>query len=333
MLRTRQPRPARARRALLTPVAALAALALLVPPAAADDGADLTGPLPASSPDTPVPDPMPQAQAFDGAKPLPSVHQVTGLCAHGRSCSFRVDRNKSREYSTAVLSVGNGAINCTGKSLIVRRIITLATSSMDNIGGEITGEAAIEGTIEGLSEVSASVTNETGSTTSHTDHSSDKEKGPNSEDKNSSTTTNSAKVGSLGNVTLGARAAFSLAFLGKWQHEWRTTNTETTDVKFEVKPNDELQFGMLNAMERTVGKLTVDGTGKLVKDITVDSPSTANVSSLVAQTFTSQGRCLTLRPKGRALPVPGLVEVAPSTGRPTASYALAADGRWVRLPH
>ncbi|MCE0445158.1 hypothetical protein LT493_08910 [Streptomyces tricolor] len=211
----------------------------------------------------------------------------------------------------------------------------LDTTSTDNIGGEISGSGTIEGTAWTDNEVSGSATGEVqaqqtlqnstkGSATkentsksSQTNHSAPKDKGPNQDTTSEATSkvsstvedtvTGTAQMTEKGSTTgafkrslihLALRGAFTAAFKGTWNHTWSMTNTETTEVTFTLKSNDEIQFGALNSMSRIVGDLHVDGTGKLVKDIAVDGPSTTNSSTVVAQTYSNPDKCQTLRPSG-----------------------------------
>ncbi|MFE3828943.1 hypothetical protein [Streptomyces sp. NPDC059092] len=318
---------------------------------------------------------MPRARAFDRDKALPTVSEVTGLCGQTQryACSFRIDPARSREFTSAVHSVANGAINCTNEPMTVSRTVALQSSSTDNIGGEISGSGTIEGTAATDNEVSGSGTGQvtaqqtqqesdkasatqTGSAKlGTTNHTAPKDKGPNQETTVEGTATSSATVehtsttteqmtemgsttvASKSNIHLALRGAFTAAFKGTWNHTWSMTNTETTQVTFTVKANDELQFGALNAMTRTVGDLVVDGTGKLVKNVTVDGPSTVNSSTIVAQTFTNPDKCQTLRPSGAQARQPddeprSVRRAAPRSGTRglTGQYVLERDGTWRR---
>ncbi|MEU1016107.1 hypothetical protein ABZ383_08965 [Streptomyces sp. NPDC005900] len=113
------------------------------------------------------------------------------------------------------------------------------------------------------------------------------------------------------------------------------TNSEATEVSFTLKPNDEIQFGALNSMSRIVGDLHVDGTGKLVKDIAVDGPSTTNSSTVVAQTYTNPDKCQSVRPSGATAKQPddnGDRSAKPRAGtaqrRLTGTYRLEKGGVW-----
>ncbi|WP_208876704.1 hypothetical protein [Streptomyces sp. PBH53] len=319
---------------------------------------------------------MPQARAFDGDKPLKSVDEVTSLCGQVKKyrCSFKLAPERAREYTSAVYSVSNGAINCTNADMTVKRTVELETSSTDNIGGEISGSGTIEGTAWTDNEVSGSATGEVqaqqtlqnaakGSATkentsksSQTNHSAPKDKGPNQDTTSEATSKVSATVEdtvtTTGQMTekgsttgafkslihLALRGAFTAAFKGTWNHEWSMTNTESTEVTFTLKPNDEIQFGALNSMSRVVGSLQVDGTGKLVKDIAVDGPSTVNSSTVVAQTYTNPDKCQTLRPSGATAKQPddsGKRSIKPRSGaghrKPTGTYVLQKGGSWRKV--
>jgi hypothetical protein len=345
------------RTALVLPALSVLTLTLMAPEVATARDGDAS------------PGPTPRAQAFDGERALGAVSEVTQLCGRpGRqSCSFRIDPKRSREYTSAVHSVANGAINCTSEPMTVKRTVTLTSSSADNIGGEISGSGTIEGEVATDNEVSgsgtgtvsaqqthqesdtASATKETTATIGTTNHTAPKDKGPNQETKvegtakdsatvehqttntEQMTETGSTTVAGKSNIHLALKGAFTAAFKGTWNHTWSMTNTETTEVAFTIKANDELQFGALNAMTRVVGDLVVDGTGKLVKNVAVDGPSTVNSSTVVAQTFTNPDKCQTLRPKGAEAAQPDerrslrRATPAPRTGTPTGRYVLEPD--------
>ncbi len=272
------------------------------------------------------------AQAFDGDTPLADGPALARGCGQEYGCSFRVLPGLSREFTTAVVSLGNTAVNCTNKPITIERTVALESSTTDNIAGEISGSAMLEGTVDNTTDVSGSAGVSNTTTVGHTDHTAPTDKGPNADIANSGSVNVAGTVAGAAQLKLSAKATFALAFRASFSHEWKRTSTETTQVKFTVKPGDELQFGVLNAMTRTVGVLGVDGTGKLIKNVVVDSPSTVNVSSVVAQTFSATDRCLSLRPPGRSLP-DGLVEVPPRTDRtaPAEQYRLTPDQTWVRM--
>ncbi|MGW4649566.1 hypothetical protein [Kitasatospora sp. NPDC004289] len=302
-----------ARTAVLAPVAALA---VLVPFA-----------LPSSAEDESGPPPPLVATAFDGEQRLATTKEVTDLCAQGAPCTFRVDRAISREYLSAVMSLGNAAINCSDGEMQIDRTVTFVTSSTDNIGGEISGSAAVEGAIDGTVSASAAASVAPGVVGGTTQWGPSKDKGPTTQDQAKTSVDVPVTVSGSNSLHVGAKASFATAFKATYSHRWQSVNTESTRVVFTVAPGDEIQFGVLNAMVRTAGALTVDGTGKLIKNIAVDSPSTANVSAIVAQSFSSPDKCLTLRPKGRSA---GLVELAPEQDgrRPGAVYVRTAQGEW-----
>ncbi|MFJ8039786.1 hypothetical protein ACIRBX_04620 [Kitasatospora sp. NPDC096147] len=322
MKRTRHTRPVRHTRQARRAAALLTALALPLAAARPALAVETTGGT----------EPMAAAEAFDGSTALPDAPTVAHGCGGEYGCSFRVHPGASREYTTAVMSLGNAAINCTGKDLDVYRTVTLESSTTDNLSGEISGSAAIEGSIDNTTDVAGSVGVANKTEITHTDHTAPTDKGPNADIANGATLAAGGTVGAAGQLKLSAKATFALAFKLAFSKEWKRTSTETTQVKFKLKAGDELQFGVLNAMTRTVGELSVDGTGKLIKNVTVDSPSSVNVSTLVAQTFTSPGRCLTLRPPGRAL-AEGLLESGPRTDGavPDVRYRLTAEGSWAEV--
>ncbi|MEV8390600.1 MULTISPECIES: hypothetical protein [unclassified Streptomyces] len=353
------------RTALVVPALSVLTLSLVAPTVAtARDGG---GP----------PGPVPRARAFDGERALGAVSEVTQLCGRpGRhSCSFRLDPKRSREFTSAVHSVSNGAINCTSEPMTIKRTVTLESGSTDNIGGEISGSGTIEGEVATDNEVSgsgtatvsaqqtheesdkASETKETTATAGTTNHTAPKDKGPNQETKvegtakdsvtvehqvtntDQMTETGSTTVAAKSNIHLALKGAFTAAFKGTWNRTWSMTNTETTEVTFTIKANDELQFGALNAMTRVAGDLVVDGTGKLVRNVAVDGPSTVNSSTVVAQTFTNPDKCQTLRPKGAEANQPDeerrslrRAAPAPRAGTPTGRYVLEPNRKtWRRV--
>ncbi|MFJ5880076.1 hypothetical protein [Kitasatospora cineracea] len=276
------------------------------------------------------------AQAFDGDKPLPDAAAVAHGCGRDYGCSFRFIPGLTAERTAAVASVGNTVINCTDRKIDVYRTVVLESSTTDNLAGEISGSATIEGTIDNTTDVSGTAAGSNKTEFSHTDQTAPKDKGPNTDISNGGTVTVSGSATAAGQLKLSATAAFQLAFKAAYSHEWKRTNTETTQVKFTVGIGEELQFGMLSAMTRTVGALSVDGTGTVVKNILVTSPSSTNISTVVAQTFNAKGYCLTLRPQ-RSLPAlpgaePGVYEGAPHPGgeHPLARYLLTDRQEWAR---
>ncbi|MEV4613052.1 hypothetical protein AB0K43_10670 [Kitasatospora sp. NPDC049258] len=301
-----------ARFAVLVPGAALAALVPFAVPSGADTG---TGP-----------PPFPVAQALEGGTPLASTGEVTGLCAQAPACSFRMYDRAPREFVSGVLSVGNAAINCTNGDMEIDRTVTFVTSSTDNIGGAISGKAALEGGVDTTVTVSGSATATPGLANSVTSFGPNKDKGPFTEDQIKNTAEATGTVAGSNALHLGAKATFESAFEVTFSRQWQAVTTETTRVVFTVSPGDEIQFGVVNAMSRAAGELTVNDTGKLIKNITVDSPSSVNVSSVVAQTFAVPGKCLSLRPPGRSAGG-GLVELAPGRAE---SARRAADAVFVR---
>ncbi|MEE1828534.1 hypothetical protein PUR61_41165 [Streptomyces sp. BE20] len=320
--------------------AALTALLLCAGPARADDGGAAAAP---GDPDAPA-----VARAFDGDAPLPDAPALARGCGKDYGCEFRIIPGLSRELTTAVVSAGNAAINCTNKPIVVERTVTLESSTTDNIAGEISGSATLEGTIDNTTNVSGSAGVDNKTEISHTDHTAPTDKGPNADIVNGASLGVAGSVSGAAELKLSAKATFALAFQARYSHTWKRTSTETTQVKFTVKSGDELQFGVLNAMTRTVGELTVNGTGKLIKNIVVDSPSSVNVSTVVAQTFSARDRCLSLHPGFTPAPNPaptpapapppgnrgvaggGVFEAPPRTdgARPVGQYRLTSDGRW-----
>ncbi|MEE1828533.1 hypothetical protein PUR61_41160 [Streptomyces sp. BE20] len=296
------------------------AIAVLVPFAAPSSAAGGDG----------TPPPPPVARALDGERSLASTREVTGLCTKATACSFRMYDRAPREYTAAVLSVGNAAINCTDSDMEIDRTVTFVTSSTDNIGGEISGSAALEGGVDTTVTASGTATVKPGATNSVNQNGPNKDKGPYTEDKVQNTFEAPVTVAGSNALHLGAKATFASAFKASFSREWQVQTTESTRVAFTVSPGDEIQFGVLNAMSRTAGELKVNDTGKLIKNVTVDSPSTVNVSSVVAQTFSNPDKCLSLRPSGSRSGGVGLVETEPvSPGRvPDAVHVRTAEGTW-----
>ncbi|MFE0463633.1 hypothetical protein ACFW1A_30715 [Kitasatospora sp. NPDC058965] len=290
--------------------AALIALALPAGPAFAEDAAPETA----------------AAQAFDGDTPLADAPALARGCGESYGCSFRVVPGLSREFTTAVASVGNGAINCTDEPITVTRTVTLTSTTTDNIAGEISGSATIAGTIDNTTAVNGSVGVTNTSGTSHTDWTSPKDKGPATQATNGGSVAVAGSVSGAAQLKLTASASFQLAYQASYSHQWQRTSTEVTEVKFTVNAGDQLQFGVLNAMTRTVGDLLVEGTSKLIKGVVVDSPSSVNVSTVVAQTFTNRSACLSLRPTKAA--ANALIEVPPSKVGGGHQYRLTPARTW-----
>ncbi|WP_051733087.1 hypothetical protein [Kitasatospora phosalacinea] len=271
------------------------------------------------------------ARAFDGDTPLPDAAAVARGCGREYGCGFRFLPGLAVERTAAVVSVGNTVINCTNQKIAVYRTVVMESSATDNLAGEISGSATVEGTIDNTTNVSGTVANSDKTETSHTDTTAPKDKGPNTDTTTGGSSTTSSSATASGQLKLTATAAFQMAFKATYSHEWKRTNTETTQVKFTVDTNQELQFGVLNAMTRTVGVLSVDGTGTTIKNILVTSPSSSNISTVVAQTFNAKDYCLTLQPT-RSLTGSGVHEGAPHPAgdRPQARYRLTGGQEWVR---
>ncbi|ROR33990.1 hypothetical protein EDD39_7814 [Kitasatospora cineracea] len=339
--------------AALLPGAALTGLVVLgglVPaaaPAAAAEGSEAvstgtapaavpaTAPAPAAasaagSPEAALLPPMPAAEAYDGDTRLGSPEEVASQCDRPGSCTFRVTDRIVGLFGSAVASVGNAAINCTGDDMEIDRSLTVASSSTDNISGSISGKATVTGSIDTTVTAAAQGSLATDTTNSTVQYGPSKDKGPTTQDKFQDTTGVTGTVAGSNALHLGAKAGFELAFQASYAKQWQATVKETTRVVFTVSSNDEIQFGAVNAVTRVVGILTVDHTGRFIKNVVVDSPSIATGSSIVAQTFARPDVCLSLRPPGRAAAKPGLLEVAPQPpGRvPDAVYARTPEGTW-----
>ncbi|MER7771535.1 hypothetical protein [Kitasatospora sp. NPDC096140] len=322
----RPPRLRRAARfALLVPGTAITLLGPFAVPGRAADGSG--------------PSSYPVAQALDGDRPLASTKEVTSLCAKASACSFRMYDPAPREFMSAVLSVGNAAINCTDGDMDIERTVTFVTSSTDNIGGEISGSATLEGGVDTTVTASGSGNVKPGMTNSVNQNGPNKDKGPYTEDKVQNTVEFPVTVSGSNALHLGAKATFAAAFQATFSRQWQVQSTETTKVSFSVSPGDEIQFGVVNAASRTTGELKVNDGGKLIKNIVVDSPSTVNVSSVVAQTFARPDKCLSLRPSSGSGPGPngraiaqGLIETGrePVDRVPDALFVRTVQGTWER---
>lgn len=244
---------------LLLPVPVLA-LGLAAPRAAAGEGGEV---------------PTPRALTADGR--AAKISDVLEYCGTKRTaCSFQIDPALTRDYTTAVKSLGNAVVNCTANDMSVDRTVTLKASSSDNIGGEIAGKVTVEGSITASGEVTTNLSNENGST----------HKTPNLKDGPTSDNTTKTNVsgGAKAAGSTSAKLAFEAAFKATYSKSWTTENTETTTYKTTVKPYDMLVFGASVAMRRVVGKIVSD-KGQSISNVAVDSPSMVNNSMFVAQTY------------------------------------------------
>ncbi|MFI9202592.1 hypothetical protein [Streptomyces sp. NPDC053048] len=265
------------RRALLLPVVSLAAFTTTAPPAAAE---------------TP---PMPAVRAYDQGKPLSSYEPVLRHCARA-GCSFHIQPDGNREYTTAVRPVGNAILNCTNADITTRRTVTLETSSTDNIGGGISESSRTEDGISAVTQISSNGNN----------------------------------------VVLGATAAFQQAYQATWSHQWVSRHTEVTEYTITVKPHDMVVFNAANAMTRTKGRLGDDRGAMYADEVTVDSPSTTNPSIVQAQSFAAHDRCANVRSQGGAArgvtaDPDGLLLIAPppSGTKPSSWLTLTPERRRV----
>lgn len=266
-------RPLR-RGALLFPLLTLGLVAPLAP-ATAEEGAGE----------------VPVAHAFTSDNREAQIEEILEYCAgKPNACSFRIDPTRSREYATAVKSLGNAVVNCTTDPMTVDRTVTLRTSSSDNIGGDITGKVTAEGVVTASGEV----------TTNLSDESSNNHKtpflkdGPTSENGTKTNVSGGAKEAG----STSAKLAFESAYKSAYSRSWTVENTETTTYRTTVKPYDMLVFGASAAMRRVVGSLVTD-QGKKINDVAVDSPSMVNTSSFVAQTYAVPDKlCGRKRPSG-----------------------------------
>ncbi|MCX4403978.1 hypothetical protein OG840_20040 [Streptomyces sp. NBC_01764] len=269
-----------------------ACLAVLLPATTASAASSGSAPGPARPA-------IPTARAYEkNGRPMKSMRPVLKYCRTKRgACQFTLDKGHlPLQFFSTVKSVGNAVINCTKSDITVDRRVDLQTGSQDNIGGEITGSIALEGQINVSGEISAGVSGEGGITF----------KTPNMKDGPMSETT--AKGGAQGSgkvgASLSAKAAFQMAFKAQYQHSWTTTQTESTTYHMTVKPGDALVFGASAAMQRMAGTLTTN-QGQAVRNVIVESPSTVNSSSFIANTFTAPGdTCDRLRPSGNTAATP-----------------------------
>ncbi|HEY8987176.1 MAG TPA: hypothetical protein VIU15_47370 [Streptomyces sp.] len=269
------------RTALLVP-ALLTSLALAAPASAA--------PLPQEDPG---PAPAARAVGPDG-KPA-KVEDILKYCETKKSaCSFKINRLLDREFATAVRSLGNSVINCTQSDMNVDRVVTLRTSSTDNIGGEISGKVTAEGTISASGEVTTNLSNDI--TSSH--KTPNLKDGPTSENGTKTTVAAGAKL----TASTSAKLAFEAAFKATYSKSWTVEATEQTTYRTTVKPHDVLVFGASAAMRRVTGNLLTD-LGSKILGISVDSPSMVNTSSFVAQTYAAPANvCQGTRPTGNTAP-------------------------------
>ncbi|MET8976507.1 hypothetical protein ABZX85_12925 [Streptomyces sp. NPDC004539] len=237
------------------------------------------------------PGPMPAARAVGPDGKPAKVADVLEYCGTKKSaCSFRINRVLTREFATAVRSLGNSVINCTQSDMSVDRTVTLRTSSTDNIGGEISGKVNVEGTVSASGEVTTNLSNDI--TSNH--KTPNLKDGPTSENGTKTTVAGGAKL----TGSMSAKLAFEAAFKATYSKSWTVDNTEATTYKTTVKAHDMLVFGASAAMRRVTGNLITD-IGSKILGISVDSPSMVNTSSFVAQTYaTPNGVCSGTRPAG-----------------------------------
>ncbi|MGA5198755.1 hypothetical protein [Streptomyces exfoliatus] len=193
---------------------------------------------------------------------------------------------------------------------------------------EHTESARLQNT--GTTTVTGTVTKKQSKESGQTHHTAPKDKGPNDEQhgktvddtETQSQTQNSAETqtevtsSSMGSVTghdelhVGVKEAFTAAFRLTAGRELTQSVQERMMYTITLKPKDILTLGAQNAMVRTQGTLRVNdsaGSGDAsVENVTVNSPSTTNASSLIAQTYTDAGQCIGVRPsKNAADPQPG----------------------------
>ncbi|MER8043886.1 hypothetical protein [Streptomyces sp. NPDC094032] len=260
---------------LLLPALAFGLVVPLAPPALADEG--------------PGEPPAPHAVTADG-RPAKVADVLKQCDAKADSCRFVIDPKNTREFATAVRSLGNAVVNCTDDDMKVDRTVSLQTSSTDNIGGEISGSITAEGTVTASGEVTANLTNALAM-----EHKTPQlDKGPTSTNGNTTTVAAGGKVAG----SLSARLAFQAAFKATYSKSWTVQNTETTTYSTTVNSFDMLVFGASASMRRVVGKLLTN-TGSAILGIAVDSPSMVNSSTFVAQTYAAPSNlCGRTRPPG-----------------------------------
>ncbi|MDI3424016.1 hypothetical protein [Streptomyces luteolus] len=242
---------------------------------------------------------------------------------HAGDCRFKVDRDSSSEYFTAVKSLGNAVVNCTAEDIKVTREVSLSVSSSDNLGGEITGQLSVEGQLAVNGSVTAGVNGEAAGTFKTPDQS----KGPSPEA--------SAKGSANGSGTVGGSASLRTAFQGgfklSYAKNWTTQQTESTSYTLTVNPGDALTFGGSAAMQRVAGSIMTSG-GAGAHGVVVDGPSSVNHSSFVANTHTVPGTtCKRLRPSDDGPEDPPAPGPAPAPGPERSLRAANAPGL-VELP-
>ncbi|KND25809.1 hypothetical protein [Streptomyces acidiscabies] len=275
------------RRPLVLIVPVLASLALTTPVHAAS--------LP---PGQGEPGPMPAARAVGPDGKPAKAEDVLKYCETKQSaCSFRINRSLTREFATAVRSLGNSVVNCTQSDMNVDRTVTLRTSSTDNIGGEISGKVSVEGTVSASGEVTTNLSNDI--TSNH--KTPNLKDGPTSENGTKTSVAGGAKL----TGSMSAKLAFEAAFKATYSKSWTVENTEATTYRTTVKAHDMLVFGASAAMRRVTGNLLTD-IGSKILGISVDSPSMVNTSSFVAQTYAAPPNvCQGTRPTGNTAPGDG----------------------------
>ncbi|MEU2549098.1 hypothetical protein ABZ618_27300 [Streptomyces roseolus] len=223
-------------------------------------------------------------------------------------------------------------------------------------------------TVTGTTTATGTKRDQTSTNNGTVDHTAPKDKGPNTEThsfngtqnetttqtqatgqaQNSAETQTEVTSSSTGSVTghdelhVGVRDAFTTAFRLTAGRELTQSVQERMMYTITLKPKDILTLGAQNAMVRTQGTLRVNdsaGTAE-VKDITVNSPSTTNASSLIAQTYTDAGQCIGVRPSKNAAdpqpgPRPGAADPQPGPGalaEPQAPRPLAAAPGLYEVP-
>ncbi|MFG2640359.1 hypothetical protein ACGFYP_05220 [Streptomyces sp. NPDC048370] len=191
---------------------------------------------------------------------------------------------------------------------------------------EHTESARLQNT--GTTTITGTKRDQTSTNNGTIDHSAPKDKGPNTEthsftatqNETTSQTQNSAATqtevasSAKGSVTghdelhVGVKDAFAAAFRLTAGRELTQSVEERMMYSITLKPKDILTLGAQNAMVRTQGTLRVnDSAGAAtVENVSVNSPSTTNASSLISQTYTDAGQCIGVRPtKNAADPQPG----------------------------
>ncbi|MFD8395502.1 hypothetical protein ACFV2N_41530 [Streptomyces sp. NPDC059680] len=269
--------------ALLVPLVSMSVVSLAAAPASAAD---------------PHGHPMPEAQAFDGGKPLPSIKEVTDLCSLGKGCRFAVDAEQ--EYRGGVISVGNAFLNCTDHPIDVSRRVSLRPSIQDNIGGEISGRATRTGTIDGSSEVNLSGSAEGSERISLRHEAYAPKNFEQATQENDESDTQGRLRGEISGSNTGTQSSnqqFEKEGNRSYGRTWENSVESAMSIQATAPAGDVLTWGYVDMGHRIKGTLKAVGTSKYIKNVVVDEPSIVESSSFVTQTYTApKGACLDTRP-------------------------------------